>query len=443
METVKGAFDIELGIDVATKETIVLTEQARQMHQMILGPSGSGTYSVLHQIKQDLKSISRGGKAGLVILDRRDYMFKVILKECEDLGLQTVNILDLTQPIPYLNINPFKGPARVVAVNFKEILSNVIGDQDEYFKGSQEKFVFHCIMLGKTRFGRHFDLHKMLRMMSEARYLAVIVDEVRRYVDEFSEEQPAIKDVTSIIDYFNNEVLHYEWTDSANPLERFPVSYPKGHKYEGMQVIENRKEKYISGIRRCLSDILSNPKFAPCLVPAEGALDLDMFLGSFLKEGGVLLVNTGESNESRFMGQLISHKIQNAVFERTAFMAETPVYLYVNDMWTYLNYGLARLLSLGRSHKVSVVCSIKELRELEHDADDSSLLNTIRNKVIYGGISLSDAQRLSRSMPNLYSEGGSRVAVTPEEFIELDFKHFYVGSVNESLDAVEPRIAFI
>lgn len=49
----KGIFDIELGIDVKTNNSIVLTEQARQMHQLIFGPSNSSTYSVLNQVKQD------------------------------------------------------------------------------------------------------------------------------------------------------------------------------------------------------------------------------------------------------------------------------------------------------------------------------------------------------------------------------------------------------
>ncbi|WP_337033499.1 hypothetical protein [Paenibacillus illinoisensis] len=432
MESVKGMFDIEIGFDVSTNEPIVLSEQARLLHEMIIGPTGSGLYSftTLHQIKQDLKGISRGGRAGLIVLDSRDDMIRDVSKECEALGLQHINIIDFTRPAPQLNINPFKGPARIVASNFKEILSHIMGDQDEYFRGNQDEFVTFCILLGKTRFGDSFDLPMLHRIMTETRYLSILVDEVRKYTDEFLDEEPARQEVMKIVEYFDNEVLNYQWSD--DPFDQRPISYPQGHKYEGMQVVLNRKETYIRGVKHLIGTILSHPDISQILSSSEGGLELDVFLGSFLKKGGVLLVNSGESDVSTFMGQLLVHTLQSAVFERSAFLAEVPVYLYINDMKTYMNYGLIRLLTLGRSYKVGVVCSMKELRDVDTDTD--VFLSNVRNKVIYGGLNPDDLNRLSNKF---------QTPMTYEENRSLDFRHFVVDFVDEDLNAVQLRKAFI
>lgn len=445
MEEVKGKFDIEVGFDLTTKEPIILTEQARMLHQMFIGPSGSGArnYSILHQVKQDLKRISHGNKAGLVVLDTRDDMLKEIAKESESIGVQLINILDLSQAITHLTVDPFKGPARVVGTNFKEILSSVMGDQDEYFRGNQEEFVFFCILLGKTRFGNSFDLPIFLRMISEPRYLAVIVDEVRRYGAVFSDEEPVHNDLDQIIHYFDNEVLNFIWMESDNPYEREAISYPAGHKYEGMQMVENRKERYLLGVKTCLNHVLSNPNLAACLVPREGSMDLDDFLAGLMNNGGVLLINTGYSHESLFMGKLIAQKVQNAAFNRSAFTARIPVFLYVNDTNTFKNHGLVHLVSLGRSYKVGVVCSVHRLRDCEHDVDGSSLLHNIRHKVIYGGLESNDAKRLISMLPQVYSEEGIRTAITQEEIATLDFRNFYIDFHNDSSNTAELRKAFI
>ena len=129
-------------------------------------------------------------------------------------------------------------------------------------------------------------------MYSDPRFLADMTEEVRKWIDR-NMENPAITrknacclNVTIVFySYFENDVLEYVVMKDKEG-GRLPVLYPQGHKNAGKQIVNNKKDKFIGGAKKYVTDISMNAMLSQLLVAKDDQETLD--LDTFLNDGGIL-----------------------------------------------------------------------------------------------------------------------------------------------------------
>ncbi|SDM14987.1 TraM recognition site of TraD and TraG [Paenibacillus sp. OK060] len=482
--TLRGkSSDVIVGWEKDTNKPIVLTEGSRYLHELIVGATGTGktSTSILIRIVQDLIRIARGRKLGVVVLEPKGDLIRDVQKLCRELGIpdHKIKIVDPTDLVRSIKFNPFVGPLESAAETFRGVLDALAGDQDEFFKGQQSETASLYTMLGKIRYGDLFSIVQMQQMYTDPRYLANITEEVRKAIDSEQDDpeldpnkKAVLQRYDRIVSYFETEVLDYKtFRDKEQNVHL--VTYPSGHKYEGQQIIENKKDKYVAGGKKYLNDIVMNEMLSQLMVANEGeeALNID----EFLQDGGVLLVNTalGELEElSLSFGQFFIRQFQSSVFRRPPEengYKRCPIFLNIDEFPLYINEAFVRLLTLGRSFKVGTLIAIQSLGQLKAVVQgyDNTVLNSARNKTVFGGGEYEDNERFSNnfgeevqveessnesttpvSMPN--QSWGMRYNMqrtlaarfTPTDIKEQEFKHFIVDFVDADGSVKAPTRAY-
>jgi len=482
--TLRGkSCDVIIGWDKKTNKPIVLNEMSRYLHELIVGATGTGKTSttILIRIVQDLIRIARGRRVGVVVLEPKGDLIRDVQKLCKELGIpdHKIKIVDPTDLVRSIKFNPFVGPLEAAAETFRGVLDALTGNQDEFFKGQQNETASLYTMLGKIAYGNLFSIVHMQQMYSDPRYLANIAEEVRKALDkELSnpslepDRKAILERYERIVAYFENDILEYK-TFRDKEGNTNPVVYQSGHKYEGQQVVENKKDKFVTGAKKYLNDIVMNAMLSQLMVANDGeeALDID----KFLQEGGVLLVNTalGELEElSLSFGQFFIRQFQSSVFRRPpneSGVKRCPIFFNIDEFPLYINEAFVRLLTLGRSFMVGTLIAIQSLGQLMSVVQgyDRTIMNSARNKTIFGGGEYEDNEKFSNtlgeepqveesmnesttpiSMPNqtwgLRNNTQRTLAArfTPTDIKEQEFKHFIVDMVDRDGSVTAPVQAY-
>jgi hypothetical protein len=471
--------DAIVGWDKKTNKPVVVSEESRYLHELIAGATGTGKTSttILIRIVQDLIRIARGTKMGVVMLEPKGDAVRDVLKLCKALGVpdEKIKMVDPTDLVRSIKFNPFAGPMEAAAETYRGVLDSLTGDQDEFFKGQQNETAAAYTMLGKLRYGNQFNITHMQQMSTDPRYLADITEQVRSSIDR-KKENPTLTEADRhlldryerVVRYFEDEVLEYATTKSKEG--ELPTLFPASHRYAGKQVVVNKKDKYISGAKKYLNDIVMNQMLSQLMVADdnEGVLDIDQFL----EEGGVLLVNTalGALEELSLMfGQFFIRQFQSSVFRRpdeeTGYK-RIPIFFTIDEFPLYANEAFERMLTLGRSYRVGSLIAIQSLGQLDKviKGYDRVILANARNKTVFGGGEYEDNERFSKQFGEEYqveeSMNESTTPVTmptqswgyrhntqrkltarfsPTDIMELPFKHFIIQLVNED-QSVQPPI---
>ncbi|MED4779466.1 type IV secretory system conjugative DNA transfer family protein [Brevibacillus choshinensis] len=471
--------DVIVGWNAKTKKPIVLYESARYLHELVNGATGTGKTSttILIRIVQDLIRIARGKKMGVVVLEPKGDLVRDVLKIASKLGIPTnkIKVVDPTDLMRSVKYNPVYGPLQKAAETFRSTIMALTANQDEFFKGQQEETASLYTMLGKMRYGDSFNIVTHLQaMFDDPRYLADITEQCRssltRQLDDpalTKQDKATLTLYDRVISYFENQVLEYKFiTDREG--NRLPLLYPEGHRHGGKRMVDSKKDKFVSGAKKYLNDLVMNDMLSELMAPKEGEEVLD--LDKFLDEGGILLVNTalGELEELSLMfGQFFIRQFQSAVFRRPS--PETgykrcPVFFYVDEFPLYINEAFSRFLTLGRSYLVGTLIAIQDLGQLEQvlPGYSNTIMGSASNKTVFGRGTFEDNKRFSDefgeeavieeslnesttpvSMPNQswgYRHNTSRVMAprfTPTQIKELPFKHFIVQLVEDQIEATE------
>lgn len=475
--------DVIVGWEKETNKPIVLSENSRYLHELVVGATGTGKTStaILIRIVQDLIRIARGRRMGIVVLEPKGDLVQDVLKLCAELGIpdHKIKIVDPTNLVQSIKFNPFVGPLEAAAETFRGVIDALAGDQNEFFKGQQNETASLYTMLGKIRYGNLFSIVQMQQMYSDPRYLANITEEVRNAVDkELSdpelepEKKILLQRYERVVSYFENDVLEYKtFRDKEGNVN--PVLYQAGNKYEGQQIVVNKKDQFVTGGKKYLNDIVMNEMLSQLMVANDGeeALDID----KFLQEGGVLLVNTalGELEElSLSFGQFFIRQFQSSVFRRPpdgSGVKRCPIFFNIDEFPLYINEAFIRLLTLGRSFKVGTLIAIQSLGQLKviSQGYDNTVMNSARNKTVFGGGENEDNKRFSDhfgeeyqveesmnesttpvSMPNQswgmrYNTQRKLAArFTSTDIKEQEFKHFIVDLVDRDGSVGAPVKAY-
>ncbi|PJO44912.1 type IV secretory system conjugative DNA transfer family protein [Lysinibacillus xylanilyticus] len=465
--------DVIVGFDIETKKPIIIKENERFLHEAIIGATGSGKTSttLLLRIAQDILKIATGQRdMGLIFLEPKGDGVNDVLTICKKLGVpdEKIKVIDPTKSWS-MKYNPFGGTRESAASGFQGTLNALTGDQDEFFKGQQNEAASTYTLLAKIRFGPATNILHIQQMFTDPRYLADIVEFVRKTIDSKREDpsltstmRAELNSFEQVVAYFENEVLDYKTFRDKEEIKQ--VLYPPGHKYGGRPLVENKKDKFVTGAKKYLNEIALNSMLKSLFVCNDGeeAFDAD----KFLKEGGVVLVNTalGDLDElSLLFGQFFIRQFQSAVFRRAQECKETgieriPIMFYVDEFPLFANEAFERFLTLGRSYKVGAVIAMQSIAQLDAVGLSyrKSVMGNASHKTVFGRGPVEDNEYFSKEfgeelkVVESMNESGSPMTsekqtwgyrintqkelkprFSPTDIRELPFKEMIVQVVNE------------
>lgn len=479
-------FDVIVGWDKQTKKPLVLKEKSRYVHEVVDGATGSGKTSttILLRIAQDLIKIARGIPGGVVLLEPKGDAVEDVLKLAKELGVPDEKILVVDPTRAHTTkFNPFFGPLEVAAESFRGTLNSLTGDQDEFFKGQQEETAALYTMLAKLAYKDFTNITHIQKMYQDARFLATVTEKVRASIETAKEnpeiEPKLIERWERIVCYFEDDVLDYKtYRDKEQIL---PQLYPDGHRYAGQQIVESKKDKFVSGAKKYLNDIAMNSMLSDLMISKDGEKVLN--LDKFLEEGGLLLVNTalGELEElSLLFGQFFIRQFQSAVFRRPKDGAEIgegenkriykriPIFFDIDEFPLFINEAFQRLLTLGRSYNVGTLIAIQSLGQLDSVVKGyrETIMTNASNKTVFGRGAVEDNKIFSETfleeivVEESLNESTTPVTVesqswgyrhntqkvlqpkfSPSDIAKLPFKHMIVQLVNEDGSIDDARLA--
>lgn len=399
--------DVIVGYALQTKKPLVIKEEQRYLHQGTFGATGSGKTStaILLQIAQDLIKIATGRrKMGLIFLEPKGDGVNDVLMLAKKLGIpdEKIMVIDPTKAFS-AKYNPFAGPLEAAAASFQGTLNALTGDQDDFFKGQQNEAAQTYTLLAKIRYGNLTNITHIQRMFTDPRYLADVVEEVRNQITSKLEDPDITLEVRKLLESWENIVRYFE--DEVLDFKIYRVkddvmiqTYPPGTRYEGRQVVENKKDKYVTGAKKYLNEIALNSMLTNLFVSQEGDMVFDA--DEFLANGGVLLVNTAlaELEELSLMfGQFFIRQLQSAVFRRPE-EGRIPIFLYVDEFPLYANEAFERFLTLGRSYRVGTLIAMQSLGQLDNIVKGfkDTVLSNASSKTVFGRGTVNDNEYFSK-----------------------------------------------
>lgn len=459
--------DVITGYDFRTKKAIVIKEDQRYLHEGSFGATGSGktSTSILLRIAQDLIQIATGRrKMGLVFLEPKGDGIDDVVTLAKKLGIPDEKIMVIDPTKAYsAKYNPFSGPMETAAASFTGTLDALTGDQDEFFKGQQNEAASTYTLLAKICFGDKTNILHIQQMFTDPRYLADRVERARVLISEKLEEpdlsppaKAALLSYMGVVEYFEDEVLDYKVYRVQSDL--FPLLYDHTHRHKGKQVVENKKDKYVTGAKKYLNDIAMNSMLSSLFKSEDGDQVFDA--DEFLQNGGILLVNTAlaELEELSLMfGQFFIRQFQSAVFRRPK-EGRIPIFFYVDEFPLYVNESFERLLTLGRSYKVGTLIAMQSLGQLDKVVNGfkETILSNASSKTVFGRGTVNDNKYFSeefgekRVIEESLNESASPMTsdkqawgyrhnsakqlvprFTPTDIRELPFKHMVMQVVED------------
>lgn len=439
--------DITLARDADKKTPVVLTGDSRQLGTGLLGPPGSGktALKIIVGFRQDLghlqKAINHFPKlvkkygadtpafkkawakfliGGIIIEPAKDLCDKAYELSIEH-GVPDELLVYLDPSNPDTpGFNAFVGPVEQVAEMIAMVLDGISESTDEFFRQSCRVVLKQYIYLLKFLRKNDCTILDLDAMYQDPRFVADLVEELEAKIPaaEVIASMPQDKRI-----YWNlvQRTIRWFWNDGIAPMRdkntgafmRFGEGPHKGK----VQIMDKQFE-FTRQTRNLLSDMIMNPYLARVLTKPN-AVDLDRLMA----RGGILLCNTanGELGQmmSEALGKLVLISTQNAVFRRKGDEDTRPlVSLWVDEFYDYMNPPFLKLTSQARKYKLAPFVATQTLAQFDIKYGrgfTQGMLGTIRNWVVYGGVSSSDGELLEKEFGNqVIEELSVRESITPE-----------------------------
>lgn len=277
-----------------------------------------------------IRIVGGKSKSGFVLFDSNSKKIDEVLNLCQrlEIPIEKIKVIDPTKPWT-LKFQPFKG-ALSSASDLRQTMEVLLSNTDMFFREQQSSLIFAITQLSIISFGDKTTINHIIQLFLEPRYLADIVGKLHEQYnnnnDLNSNQIEAIKD---LLEYFEKNVLDYQTSEAGDVL------YPDEHKYAARQIVKNKLERYITGVKMFFREFSDNPLMSNLFNYDDGKEIFDTEL--FINEGGVLLVNSAtsetEDKQTPFFGQLFLTHFQNAVTQYTkeciqAGVRSTPIIFY-------------------------------------------------------------------------------------------------------------------
>lgn len=465
---------LKLGIDAEDGKDIILYFMDRFLHMLIIGPTGGGKSSmtILPYVYQDLCNKSRAvswyNKAEKVNADLDE--LKELYKETkrkESADLKGINkllvtfflfclkyrIKNLTKKLKLYKDRGRKYDLGITLIEPKgDLIDKVIEICEKYFP----ELVPYITIIDPLR-----DDSEILNVMQGDPYSTAEI-----MGTSLSEMQGGQKDFFAI--YQDNVcrklvlLLKYVHKDNCNikDLERIMSSTVELKKevmllekinseeglnnYDGIiryfkQYLENDKmmqkfNELTLGLKSIIEQLTLNPKLNRIMC-ANSTINLD----DIIREGRFLFINTamGTFGElGHLFGKFCIQHYEQACFRRDIQNANSllPNYTYIDEFPLYRNKRFVEWLTLGRGYRTSATIACQGLSGLIVNGNTELrdiVLSCARNKIVFGGISKTDAQ--------IFSEDFGEIEYD-EEMRGIKYKDELQGGISKMDYSYDERI---
>lgn len=430
--------DIELGSNKDTKEMVVLPGRDRTLNTMMIGSIGTGKTSALgipilngdlhHMTKfindfpklygrKDFLTELVGGRYlnGISIIDPSNDLCQKVLKLAKahgipDEAITYINPLDPKTP----SINPMRGPVDKVAEIFSQVIAGLNDSKDGgsfFFEQAQRTHLKHFIYLLKLHepdkdvtFDMLIDMYNNPRLVHEMH--VKLKERIPDNIDSIEDRDTRNywKIVKGVDDWFDSTIVPKLAKNGLPELDELQ-----------RPIFIDTKTEHVQGLRNILNDISNNPLFRRVMF-GHSDFDFDRHMAI----GGILLVNTAKGDMvklSNVLGKIILMNLQNATFRRTPNVSPFH-HILVDEAPDYLYHTFREFPAQSRKYKVIVSILQQTIAQLaDHFGEHymTTLIGTMRNRMVYGDIPAYDAKYFSEMFGEkwAYKESAQEQSISP------------------------------
>lgn len=353
---------IYFGNDIKTKKPLYLRPETLSTHMQVIGGSRTGKSFFLQVLARELIKSPR--RPGVIVLDPHGSLYGELINFCVYLGLADRVVYFNPTTTPILGYNPLQryGTAEPYyqAIMVLEAFRKVWGQQGFEATPRLNRWLYNSI-LGIVEAG--LTMEEQLILLHPQK----MFDPLRRV----------------IIRRISNQFVRHDWAWYLQQSDRI------------------REERTESSASR-LHLFLQNPYVQSILTQQRSVLNFD----ELLSQGKIILVNLSAheggklaTDQAHLLGTLLVNDILAACFRRSKRQRqEHPVYLILDEFQHFVTKDICVILNEGRKFGLHLILGhhhLGPIRERDPEVYFSVVTNAA-TKVIFGGISVDDAEFLGR-----------------------------------------------
>lgn len=431
---------IVLGKSLETGDLVVQSPEARRRNSIVIGPIGAGKTSSWFrpQMDQDINhylayirdyaKVSQDPNweqpygeqqnylNGFAVVEPTDDLCKTIYNDCIAKGVPKDKIVWLDPENPDTpSLNLMSGPVDAVASNLTDIFTGLKESANDFFSQAERAYLeqhIYLLRLAGIIEGQNGGFNELMNMFNDIYIVVKKVIELQAYVEllkinvstaeKFYKDRPESKTAFSkykeLKDHYDIAYETLQWFQSNVYAEQFKtgVKTQQSGPYKGWPVYVNRQEQFVQGLMNTLSDISKKIGLRRVLFRENKDFNLD----DFMKNGGILLCNTGKKELgavlAKILGQIYTLSIESATFRRTPNV--DPMFpLYMDEFPDYLSKSFTDFAAQARkfNQPINIACqSISQLSQVFGPDYKNTIMSVMLTRATFGDLGPDDAKAL-------------------------------------------------
>lgn len=483
LESKSLAPDVLLGVNVVTKEQVVLPGGDRPLHTLIVGPVGAGKSAAiaLVTINQDLnyitqyvnrfknlvavenykdKGLLKNEISGISIIEPSNDLCMKVYQLCKahNIPEDMIYYIDPTNP-KTKSLNIMKGSAAKVAEELTQVLADLSdngGQGNQFFLQAQRSHLKNYIYLLKLHDKDKLDtwlFDDLINMYNNTSLVhdmhmklkSRIIEFESEFTDEFDvtseayiekrDERNFLKNLKNIDAWFDHNIVPL--------LEKVGGGMTrKVYNDKNEVVYEDLQAKDIKGLVNVLSDLSTNTYVNRVLF---GHSDFDF--DEHMRKGGILLVNTAKGDlveMSSIIGKVVLIKLQSATFRRQPDLVPYH-HIYVDEAPEYLYQSFKSFPAQCRKYKVMITTLQQTIAQLSGAFGEpymDTLIGTMRNRYVFGDLPVYDAEYFSKLFGDKFEfeESETEQSVSPLQDNPMSRSGYGYSKVDKSNMSVSEMV---
>lgn len=483
LESKSLAPDVLLGVNVVTKEQVVLPGGDRPLHTLIVGPVGAGKSAAiaLVTINQDLnyitqyvnrfknlvavenykdKGLLKNEISGISIIEPSNDLCMKVYQLCKahNIPEDMIYYIDPTNP-KTKSLNIMKGSAAKVAEELTQVLADLSdngGQGNQFFLQAQRSHLKNYIYLLKLHDKDKLDtwlFDDLINMYNNTSLVhdmhmklkSRIIEFESDFTDEFDvtseayiekrDERNFLKNLKNIDAWFDHNIVPL--------LEKVGGGMTrKVYNDKNEVVYEDLQAKDIKGLVNVLSDLSTNTYVNRVLF---GHSDFDF--DEHMRKGGILLVNTAKGDlveMSSIIGKVVLIKLQSATFRRQPDLVPYH-HIYVDEAPEYLYQSFKSFPAQCRKYKVMITTLQQTIAQLSGAFGEpymDTLIGTMRNRYVFGDLPVYDAEYFSKLFGDKFEfeESETEQSVSPLQDNPMSRSGYGYSKVDKSNMSVSEMV---